>query len=106
MPVTCRHLDEKRSHVQFLLITRAKDDKLHSTIYWGNNTQLTYSGKIDAIASFRQDSLKRVLHTRVDIQPSQVILNDTTWNIHPATVDIAKTASKYTTSCLSTATST
>lgn len=26
----------------------------------------------------------------MDIQPSQVILNDTTWNIHPATVDIAK----------------
>ena len=83
-------LMKKGAMFNFSLITRAKDDKLHSTIYWGNNTQLTYSGKIDAIASFRQDSLKRVLHTRVDIQPSQVILNDTTWNIHPATVDIAK----------------
>lgn len=71
-------LMKKGAMFNFSLITRAKDDKLHSTIYWGNNTQLTYSGKIDAIASFRQDSQKRVLHTRVDIQPSQVILNDTT----------------------------
>lgn len=83
-------LMKKGAMFNFTLITRAKNDKLHSTIYWGNNTQLTYSGKIDAIASFRQNSQKRVLHTRVDIQPSQVILNDTTWNIHPATVDIAK----------------
>ena len=54
------HLDEKGAMFNFTLITRAKNDKLHSTIYWGNNTQLTYSGKIDAIASFRQDSQKRV----------------------------------------------
>lgn len=83
-------LMKKGAMFNFSLITRAKNDKLHSTVYWGNNTQLTYSGKVDAIASFHQDSLKKVLHTRVDIQPSQVILNDTTWNIHPATVDIAK----------------
>ena len=51
-------LMKKGAMFNFSLITRAKDDKLHSTIYWGNNTQLTYSGKIDAIASFRQDSLK------------------------------------------------
>lgn len=83
-------LMKKGAMFSLSLITRARNDKLHSTLYWGNNTRLTYSGKIDAVASFRQDSLKRVLHTRVDIQPSQVILNDTTWHIHPATVDIAK----------------
>lgn len=83
-------LMKKGAMFNLSLITRAKNDKLHSTLYWGNNTNQTYSGKIDAIASFRQDSLKNALHTRVDIQPSQVILNDTTWNIHPTTVDIAK----------------
>ena len=53
---------------------------------WKISTHVASSGKIDAIASFRQDSSKRELHTRVDIQPSQVILNDTTCNIHPATL--------------------
>ncbi len=83
-------LMKKGAMFNLSLLTRARNDKLHTTLYWGNNTTQTYSGKVDAIASFRQDSLRHELHTRVDIQPSQVILNDTTWHIHPATVDIAK----------------
>lgn len=83
-------LMKKGAMFNLSLLTRAKDDKLHSTLYWGNNTQLTYSGKIDAVASFSQDPRHKGLHTRVDIQPSQIILNDTTWHIHPASVDIAK----------------
>lgn len=83
-------LMKKGAMFNLSLLTRAKDNKLHSTFHWGNNTQLTYSGKIDAVASFSQDPNRKGLHTRVDIQPSQIILNDTTWNIHPATVDIAK----------------
>lgn len=90
LQVRASTLMKKGAMFNLALITRAKDDKLHSTFYWGNNTKLTYSGKIDAIASFLQDSHKRTLHTRVNIQPSQIILNDTTWNIHPSTIDIAK----------------
>lgn len=90
LQVRASTLMKKGAMFNFSLVTRAKDDKLHSTIYWGNNTQLTYSGKVDAVASFLQDPHKKALHTRVDIQPSQIILNDTTWNIHPSTVDIAK----------------
>lgn len=83
-------LMKKGAMFNLSLITRAQHDQLHTTLYWGNNTTQTYSGKVDAVTSFRQDSLRRELHTRVDIQPSQVILNDTTWHIHPATIDIAK----------------
>ncbi|WP_303915355.1 translocation/assembly module TamB domain-containing protein [Bacteroides mediterraneensis] len=83
-------LMKKGAMFNLSFLTRAKNDKLHTTLYWGNNTSQTYSGKIDAIASFSQDNLRKALHTHVDIQPSQVILNDTTWHIHPAIVDIAK----------------
>lgn len=83
-------LMKKGAMFNLSLLTQARNDKLHTTLYWGNNTTQTYSGKVDAITSFRQDSLHRDLHTCVDIQPSQIILNDTTWNIHPARIDIAK----------------
>lgn len=60
------------------LNANAKDDRLHTTVNWGNNTNVTYSGEIDAIASFNQSADKKQIQTYIDILPSRVVLNDTT----------------------------
>lgn len=66
-----------------------KEDELKTVINYWNNTQHTYGGKIRANASFQKEERKRApLKSRIDILPSQIILNDTTWNLHPSHIVI------------------
>lgn len=83
-------LMKKGAMFNFSLQAKAKDDRLKTTLYWGNNTDVTYSGKIDAEAGFSLSEEQKRLHTQIDIHPSQIVLNDTVWNVHPAVISIAK----------------
>ena len=91
--------------VNIALFAKAQNDSIQTTLDWGNSSTVTYSGKLAATAHFirsmsGKDSLAikkekqpralkcSFLKTVVDIQPTQVILNDTLWNIHPARVVI------------------
>lgn len=78
---------KKGAMVNFALTAKAKEDKLRTTLHWGNNTSSTFSGKVEALARFEQAEEKK-LHTTIDIQPSQIILNDTIWRIHPSEITI------------------
>ncbi len=66
----------------------AHDDRLETTINWGNNTTDTFSGKIGVMAEFSKPDQGSKLNTRIDIHPSKIILNDTIWKIHPSEVVI------------------
>ena len=83
-------LMNKGSMMNLSLDTRAKDDCLFTTLHWGNNTDVTYSGKLVASAGFSRGEDKRKLHTEIDLYPGHFILNDTVWNIHPSKIKIDK----------------
>ncbi|MGL4518685.1 MAG: translocation/assembly module TamB domain-containing protein [Phocaeicola sp.] len=66
-----------------------KENQLHTVINWWNNTQNTYGGKVMANASFQKEEKKRApLKSQIEILPSQIVLNDTTWNLHPSHITI------------------
>lgn len=67
----------------------ACDDQVQTTIDWGNNAVNTYSGKLSALATFfRNKEEKTSLNTIINIEPTNVILNDTVWNIHKSHITI------------------
>ena len=85
----------------------AHDDQVQTALNWGNNGAVTYSGRLAAMAQFiRQEAIpdsiathkqKRAhrrkhtlppLKTVVDIAHTDVIVNDTLWEIHPSQVVI------------------
>lgn len=71
------------------LDAEAEQDCLKTTINWGNNTDITYGGKIAANARFKKTKGKNpVLQTDIDILPTDVVLNDTLWNIRSSHVAI------------------
>ncbi len=74
----------------FSLFAQANDDRMHTTLYWGNNAQKTFSGKLDAVTTFFPKSPDKPFGTRIDINRSEIVLNDTVWHVHPATVSLAK----------------
>lgn len=87
--------------VNLALEAQAQDDRIQTTLNWGNSNAVTYSGKLAAVTHFirqqeEENDKKRIqysikkketpLKTIVDIQPTDIILNDTLWKIHPSQV--------------------
>lgn len=69
--------------------TNAKNDRLETTVNWGNNTDVTYGGKFAANTRFfKTEGNRPILQAEIDIQPTKVVLNDTVWNIHPSHIAI------------------
>ena len=78
---------KKNGAVNISLDVQAKDDQLNTRINWGNNSAITYSGQLAAVAQFlRTEGEKPLLKAIVDVKPTDVILNDTLWQIHPSQV--------------------
>ncbi len=69
--------------INLSLLTAAQDDKINTTLHWGNNAAVTYSGRLNAIADFAKTEAGK-LRTTINLQPTNVILNDSIWKIHPA----------------------
>ena len=70
--------------VNVSLEASARGDSIHTKLNWGNSGTTTYSGRLDALAQFTPAPIK----TTIQIRPTDIILNDTVWNIHPATVEV------------------
>ncbi|MEG1564775.1 MAG: translocation/assembly module TamB domain-containing protein, partial [Bacteroides sp.] len=80
---------KKNGAVNVSLNTLANDDKLTTTVHWGNNAATTYSGELATVARFIRTTGERpLLKAVVDIEPTQIILNDTLWQVHPSQVVI------------------
>lgn len=78
---------KKEGAVNVSLNTQAKDDKVSTTMNWGNNGAVTYSGQLSTVAQFfRSEGSPPLLKAVVDIKPTDIILNDTLWQVHPSQV--------------------
>lgn len=78
---------KKNGAVNISLDTQAQNDQLTTTIHWGNNGAVTYSGQLATVAQFfRTAGEKPLLKAVVDIRPTDIILNDTLWQVHPSQV--------------------
>lgn len=90
--------------VNVALEAKAKDDQIQTVFNWGNSSAVTYSGKLAAVTQFIRESSQKAddkrppknsrkgkrelpaLKTIVNVQETNVILNDTVWKIHPSKI--------------------
>jgi hypothetical protein len=67
----------------------AQNDCLHTSLDWGNNTEVTYGGKVAATTHFSKTEGERPsLRADIDVLPTQVVLNDTVWHIHNSHIQV------------------
>lgn len=59
-------------------------ERLHGIFSWNNNRAPRQQGELDATVLLGKDSLGS-RDIRLWIAPSNIIINDTTWQVHPAT---------------------
>ncbi len=78
---------KKNGPVNLAIEAQAKEDKVTTTLNWGNNGKATYSGQFAAVAQFlRTTGDKPLLKAVVDVKPTDIILNDSLWRIHPSQI--------------------
>lgn len=75
------------SLVSFAADATAHHDRIDTSITWGNDKAVTYSGELNSTLNFIRRSNHQLL-TKVDLHPSEVIIEDSVWNLHPSTVEI------------------
>jgi hypothetical protein len=77
----------KQSAVNISLDAQAGNDVLTTRLNWGNSATATYSGNVLAETSFsRSEDESNSLKTVIGVKPTQVILNDTIWEIHSSQI--------------------
>lgn len=69
----------------FDLSIENSDERLHALFSWNNNNGPRQQGTVDATALIGRDSLGERDY-RLWIAPSEVVINDTIWQVHPGTV--------------------
>ena len=98
---------KKDGAINLAVETEAKEDRLSTTVNWGNSSALTYGGRLSALTNFvraeesdgqaskqkrfrnkNKKAERGALKTTVDILPTQIILSDTLWEVHPSQVVI------------------
>ena len=67
---------------------KAEDDNLNTHFSWGNDTEVTYAGEIEANTRLKQSASGKTPKADIHILPSEIILNDTVWKLHESTVTI------------------
>ncbi|MDE6323969.1 MAG: translocation/assembly module TamB domain-containing protein [Paramuribaculum sp.] len=65
----------------------AVNDHIDTHIDWKIARDRDFSGNLNLSAGFSRDSLHN-LQTRIDINPGQLVFNDTVWNVEPSVIDI------------------
>ena len=63
----------------------AAKDTIGSQIGWQNTQQITNAGEIHAVTRLRNENGN--IAAQLNLRPTQIIISDSTWNIHPCRID-------------------
>ncbi len=76
------------SHTNWNLRSSALQDNVDLIINWNNDMAKTYCGEINTSTHIFRPDKDKSLQAEVKINPSQIIFNDTIWQMHPADISI------------------
>ena len=69
------------------LQARASDNRLHTQLTWDTRRRPAMQGTLDVATLFSRDEANALL-AHIDVNPTQLTVADTVWNIHPAVVEV------------------
>lgn len=80
---------EKGSALNFSIDAQAQNDRLKTAVNWGNNSKITYGGKLSTITNFfKTEGDHPILQANIQVEPTEVILNDSVWKIHQSHIAV------------------
>ncbi len=66
---------------------RTSNDQATYKFFWSNSGKETHTGIIQGGMRFSRNNMGRPM-VHVDVNPSEIVLSDTTWRIHPASLQL------------------
>ncbi|MDH6534859.1 hypothetical protein M2101_001535 [Parabacteroides sp. PM5-20] len=85
--------NDKGLRNRFNLKADAGQDQLNTFIQWANNKEQEFKADLSASALFieeKTEGKKPTLRTEISIHQSPVVINDSLWNVEPASITIQK----------------
>ncbi len=87
LQITSRaQLKDKAGYINLFLLGSAYKDSIQTQLGWQNNDKITNAGDFLATTKLRNENGK--IAANVSVFPTQVIISDSVWNIHPCSIDI------------------
>ena len=87
LQITTRaQLETKDEMLRIFMKATAAKDTIGTQVGWQNNQQITNAGEIGAMVRLRNENGN--LGADLIIHPSQLIISDSTWNIHPCQINL------------------
>lgn len=83
---TRAHMSENKEDLRLYLIASAAKDSVSTQLGWQNAEKVTNAGVIKTITKLSNEAGK--MKAQMIIQPTQVILSDSIWNIGEAKIDL------------------
>ncbi len=77
-----------KAPVDFCFLTRAANDCLYAGLQWENHADKLHKGNIITNTLFAKDENNNTI-TDVKIHPTNVVINDSVWNIHESKVFVS-----------------
>ena len=79
-------LNKQNKEVHWNLAAKAYNDNLDTKINWSNSGIATFCGELSAQSKFSKT--EDFTETNVNVKPTQLILNDTIWQVTPSRINI------------------
>ena len=76
---------ESFGNISLFMTASAAKDSVLAQFGWQNSHKVTNAGQINTITKFRKESNKTA--ASLSILPSEIIISDSIWTLHPCTVD-------------------
>jgi hypothetical protein len=83
---TRAQLHENNGLINLFLIASASKDTVRTQLGWQNTDEVTNAGEFQAITKLRNENKK--IAAQVSVLPTQIIISDSIWNIHPCKIDL------------------
>jgi hypothetical protein len=78
-------LHERDGLMNIFLTASAVKDSVYAQLGWQNSHKITNAGQISTVTKFRKENDRTA--ARLSIFPSEVIISDSIWTLHPCNVD-------------------
>jgi len=79
--------NQRRNPYYFSISSNVENDSLMTDLHFSNSTEETYSGLLSVTSIFKKLD-ENGLTADIQINPSDIILNDTTWNMHQSKIEL------------------
>ncbi len=81
-------LQKNNKKLTFYLNSAAANNAVETSLEWNDNQAQNYSGILSFNTFFTKQDKQSSLQTTIEIQENQLMINDSIWKIHPASIAI------------------